>query len=69
MSNIRVSSKVYTADLFYSEFQDNPRDTEKFQQYRQCVLESGGSRDGFQNLIIFLGREPLGDAFYNSLLL
>ncbi|OAQ99621.1 hypothetical protein LLEC1_04745 [Akanthomyces lecanii] len=61
-------SKVYAADLFYSEFQDNPRDTEKFQRYRQCVLESGGSRDGFQSLVDFLGREPSGDAFYNSLL-
>lgn len=57
------------ADLFFSEFQDNPQDIKKFQRYRECVLESGGSRDDFQNLIDFLGREPLGDAFYNSLLL
>lgn len=62
-----ASSKVLAADLFYSEFRDNPRDTDKFQRYRQCVLESGGSKDGFQNLVDFLGREPSGVAFYNSL--
>ncbi|KAL7896877.1 peptidase family M3 domain-containing protein [Trichoderma sp. SZMC 28014] len=51
-------SKVYAADLFYSEFQDHILDTERVQRYRKCVLESGGSKDGFQNLIDFLGREP-----------
>lgn len=61
-------SKVYAADLFYSEFHDHPRDAERFKRYRQCVLESGGSRDGFQNLVNFLGREPSGDAFCHSLL-
>ncbi|EHK42241.1 hypothetical protein TRIATDRAFT_30031 [Trichoderma atroviride IMI 206040] len=61
-------SKVYAADLFYSEFQNHTLDTERVQRYRKCVLESGGSRDGFQNLVDFLGREPSADAFYNSLL-
>ncbi|TQV96368.1 hypothetical protein V2A60_003219 [Cordyceps javanica] len=61
-------SKVYAADLYYSEFQDNPQDTERFQRYRHCVLEGGGSKDGYQSLIDFLGREPSSDAFYNSLL-
>jgi metallopeptidase MepB len=58
---------VYAADLFYSEFQDHILDNERIQRYRKCVLESGGSRDVFQNLVDFLGREPSVDAFYNNL--
>lgn len=46
----------------------NILDIERVQCYRKCVLESGGSRDSFQNLVDFLGREPSVDAFYNSLL-
>ncbi|KAL7927015.1 hypothetical protein ACQKWADRAFT_327005 [Trichoderma austrokoningii] len=61
-------SKVYAADLFYSEFQNHTLDTERAQCYRKCVLESGGSRDGFQNIVDFIGREPSVDAFYKSLL-
>ncbi|KAK6443974.1 metallopeptidase MepB [Trichoderma asperellum] len=61
-------TEVYAADLFYSEFQKHTLETERVQRYRKCVLESGGSRDGIQNLVDFLGREPSVDAFYNSLL-
>lgn len=59
---------MYTADVFYSEFQEHILDTERVQRYRQSVLESGGSTDGIQNLVNFLGREPSAEAFYNSLL-
>jgi metallopeptidase MepB len=62
------SSKVYAADVFYSEFEENILDTGKVQRYRQSVLEGGGSTDGIQNLTSFLGREPSTDAFYKSLL-
>lgn len=62
------SSKVYAADLFYSQFHDHPLDVERFQRYRKYVLESGGSQDGFQLLVNFLGREPSVAAFYNDLL-
>lgn len=62
------SSHVYSADMFYSQFQDDPLDSERFQRYRKCVLECGGSQDGFRNIVKFLGREPSVDAFYNDLL-
>ncbi|KAJ3494446.1 hypothetical protein NLG97_g4070 [Lecanicillium saksenae] len=61
-------SDVYAADLFYSQFQNHPLDSEKFQRYRKQVLERGGSRDGFQLLVDFLGREPSVDPFYDDLL-
>ncbi|OAP59905.1 hypothetical protein AYL99_04907 [Fonsecaea erecta] len=62
-----LSSQVYSTDMFYSVFKQNPMDPKEGRRYRHTVLEKGGSQDEMKTLIEFLGREPKTDAFYEEL--
>ncbi|HJU80342.1 MAG TPA: M3 family metallopeptidase [Acidimicrobiia bacterium] len=60
-------SEVYGDDMwsrFEKEGVTNPR---VGADYRQEVLERGGSRDGMEHLRAFLGREPNNEAFLRKL--
>ena len=62
-----LSSQVYSADMFYSVFKNNPMDGKEGRRYRHTVLERGGSQDEMETLKQFLGREPSTEAFYEEL--
>lgn len=62
-----LSSQVYSADMFYTFFKENPMDPEQGRRYRKMILEKGGSEDENEILKAFLGRPPKGDAFYQEL--
>ena len=62
-------SQVFSADMFYSVFEPkllNEPSTPGL-KYRKSILRVGGSRDGMDSLIEFLGREPIPDPFLKSL--
>jgi metallopeptidase MepB len=61
------SSQVYSADMFYTVFKDDPMNPAAGRRYRYGVLEKGGSQDEMKTLTDFLGREPKTDAFYKEL--
>lgn len=61
------SSQVYSMDMFYSKFKDNPMNGTEGRRYRHAVLEKGGSRDEMSLLEDFLGRKPSTEAFYKEL--
>ncbi len=60
-------SKVYSTDMFYAAFKQDPMDGKQGRRYRHAVLEYGSSRDELDSLKEFLGREPNSDAFYQEL--
>ncbi|EPE06573.1 thimet oligopeptidase [Ophiostoma piceae UAMH 11346] len=60
-------SQVYSTDMFYTVFRENPMDGKEGRRYRHTVLEKGGSQDEMRTLEQFLGRKPNGDAFYKDL--
>lgn len=60
-------SEVYSMDMFYTIFKDNPMDGKRGRMYRHKVLEYGGSREEMDSLKDFLGREPNSEAFYQEL--
>ncbi|KAI0015553.1 peptidase family M3 [Xylariomycetidae sp. FL0641] len=62
-----LSSEVYSTDMFYSKFKDNPMNGEEGRRYRHTVLERGGSREEMEILKEFLGRAPSTEAFYAEL--
>ena len=62
-----LSSQVYSTDMFYTVFKDNPMDPAAGRRYRHAVLEKGGSRDEMASLVEFLGREPETSAFYKDM--
>ncbi|EPS27259.1 Saccharolysin [Penicillium oxalicum] len=62
-----LSSQVYSTDMFYTVFKDDPMNKEHGRRYRHTVLEKGGSQDEMTTLTEFLGREPRTDAFYQEL--
>lgn len=62
-----LSSEVYSTDMFYSVFKQNPMNRSEGRRYRHTVLERGGSQDEMQTLVDFLGRKPDTDAFYKEL--
>jgi Zn-dependent oligopeptidase len=61
-------SKVFSSDMFASRFRaeglQNPKTGLHF---RQEILTPGGSRDGMESIIAFLGRETNKDAFFQSI--
>ena len=61
------SSQVYSSDMFFAAFAENPMSTQEGLRYRYEVLEKGGSQDEMKTLIEFLGRKPGTDAFYREL--
>jgi len=60
-------AETYSSDMFASVFKKNPMDPAQGRRYRKTVLEKGGSRDEFESLKEFLGREPNSKAFYEEL--
>lgn len=62
-----LSSQVYSTDMFYTIFKDEPMDKAAGRRYRYTVLEKGGSQDEMKTLTEFLGREPKTDAFYKDM--
>ncbi|KAJ5570660.1 Peptidase M3A/M3B, partial [Penicillium sp. DV-2018c] len=62
-----LSSQVYSTDMFYTVFKDDPMNKAAGRRYRYQVLEKGGSQDEMKTLTEFLGREPQTDAFYKEL--
>ncbi|EED20714.1 metallopeptidase MepB [Talaromyces stipitatus ATCC 10500] len=62
-----LSSQVYSTDMFYTIFKQNPMDPVQGRRYRHTVLEKGGSQDEMKSLTEFLGREPKTEAFYKDL--
>ena len=62
-----LSSKVYSADIFYSVFKKDPMSKAEGRRYRHMVLEKGGSQEEMKMLEDFLGRPPSTKAFYEDL--
>ncbi|CAG8075576.1 unnamed protein product [Penicillium olsonii] len=62
-----LSSQVYSTDMFYTVFKDDPMNKAAGRRYRYQVLEKGGSQDEMKTLTEFLGREPQTDAFYRDM--
>jgi metallopeptidase MepB len=62
-----LSSLVYSTDMFYSVFKQNPMDGKEGRRYRHTVLEKGGSQEEMLTLEQFLGRKPSSEAFYKEL--
>ncbi|KAF2433480.1 metallopeptidase MepB [Tothia fuscella] len=62
-----LSSQVYSQDIFYTAFEQNPMDGKEGRRYRHTVLERGGSQEEMQTLEDFLGRKPSTEAFYREL--
>ncbi|RFU26765.1 hypothetical protein B7463_g9574, partial [Scytalidium lignicola] len=62
-----LSSQVYSSDMFYTVFKEDPMNPEEGRRYRYMVLEKGGSQDEMKTLTEFLGREPKTEAFYQEL--
>ncbi|KAJ5095049.1 hypothetical protein N7532_007340 [Penicillium argentinense] len=62
-----LSSQVYSTDMFYTVFKDDPMNKAAGRRYRYQVLEKGGSQDEMTTLTQFLGREPQTTAFYKEL--
>jgi len=62
-----LSSQVYSADMFYTVFKEDPMNGKEGRRYRHMVLEKGGSQDEMLTLEQFLGRRPNTEAFYKEL--
>ncbi|BGP17854.1 hypothetical protein JCM10213_008348 [Rhodosporidiobolus nylandii] len=61
-------SQVFSADMWATVFEKDPMSKEAGRQYREKILQVGGSRDEMDSLVDFLGRKPNNDAFLKSLL-
>lgn len=62
-----LSSQVYSTDMFYSVFKEEPMNGKEGRRYRHTVLERGGSMEEMDILEEFLGRKPSTEAFYKEL--
>ncbi|PSN69222.1 zincin [Corynespora cassiicola Philippines] len=62
-----LSSQVYSTDMFYTVFKDDPMNGKEGRRYRHTVLERGGSKEEMDILEEFLGRKPSTEAFYKEL--
>lgn len=60
-------SQVFSADMFYTCFQANVLSAKIGADYRRSILQPGGSRDGIDSLVEFLGRKPTQEPFLRSL--
>lgn len=62
-----LSSQVYSTDMFYTVFKDDPMNGKEGRRYRHTVLERGGSMEEMDILEEFLGRKPSTESFYKEL--
>jgi metallopeptidase MepB len=62
-----LSSQVYSTDMFYSVFKEDPMNAKEGRRYRHMVLEKGGAQEEMKTLEDFLGRKPSTEAFYREL--
>ncbi|KAF2019409.1 thimet oligopeptidase-like protein [Aaosphaeria arxii CBS 175.79] len=62
-----LSSQVYSTDIFYTVFKNDPMNGKEGRKYRHAVLEKGGSKEEMSILEDFLGRKPNTDAFFKDL--
>lgn len=62
-------SQVFSADMFYTIFAPTLLSDPSTPglKYRKSILRVGGSRDGMDSLVEFLGREPIPEPFLKSL--
>lgn len=60
-------SLVFSSDVYYSLFKDDPMNAANGVRYRDIILRRGGSRDTMENLIELLGREPNSKAFLSEI--
>lgn len=60
-------SKVYAEDMFTRFLKDGLLNAKTGEEYRQVILESGGSEDPMKLVTKFLGRPPSDIAFLKSL--
>lgn len=60
-------SEVYGDDMFSRFELEGVTDPGVGADYRRAILEAGGSRDGMELLVGFLGREPTNEAFLRKL--
>ena len=56
-------SQVYSCDLFSCFEKEGVMNSTLGRKYRDMILAPGGSRDGEEVLVEFLGREPNDEAF------
>ena len=59
-------SEVFSADMFYTAFKDDPMNKAQGRRYRKTILERGGTMDEMAYLKEFLGRDPKPDAFFRD---
>ncbi|PVH91384.1 metallopeptidase MepB [Periconia macrospinosa] len=62
-----LSSQVYSTDMFYTVFKEDPMNGKEGRRYRHTVLERGGSKHEMEILEDFLGRKPSTESFYKEL--
>lgn len=60
-------SEVFAADIYYTRFKADPMNPKAGLEYRQSILDRGGSRDEMDGLREVLGRDPNNDAFLQEL--
>lgn len=60
-------SEVYGDDMFSRFETEGVTDPKAGADYRRAILESGGTKDGIDLLVDFLGREPSNEAFLRKL--
>lgn len=59
-------SEVFSADMFYAAFKDDPMNKAQGRRYRRIILERGGTMDEMQYLTEFLDRAPNPKAFFQD---
>ena len=60
-------SLVYTTDIYYTLFKDDPMNVENGIRYRDIILKPGGSKEIMDNLVELLGRKPNSEAFFQEI--
>jgi metallopeptidase MepB len=58
---------VFAADIFDTVFKANPLNAQEGLRYRRMFLEKGGSQDGMELVVNFLGRGPQMKPFYQQI--